>query len=419
MTDPLARCFSEVDLNGLTLQNRLIKAATFEGKSDGGVPSKELIEFHRRTGEGGVGMTNVAYCAAEADGRIHENMMYMHEGIRGELEQLIHTVKKTGTRVAGQLGHCGAFTKNRAFEGKQLLGPSRNMNIMGVSSGLLFSTAMTRTQIRERVETFGRAAAFMKSVGFDAIEIHFGHGYGISQFISPKTNKRTDEYGGSLHNRMRFALEVLESVRRAVGDDYPLLGKISMTDGISGGVRYEDSPEIAALLESGGIDLIVCSGGTSSMNPMLLFRGDSIQDGLLKHEKSRLMKFGVKLFGGKLFREYPYEEMYFLEQAKRVRERVQCGVCYIGGVATGESISTVMDAGFDFIQLGRSLIFDPDFPKHVQADASHKSGCTHCNLCATLIDAAAFELQNAGLRRDDRTASRRPPPKRKALRTAL
>ena len=83
---------------------------------------------------------------------------------------------------------------------------------------------MTRPQIRERVQTIGRAAGFMKSVGLDAIEIHFGHGYGISQFMSPITNRRTDEYGGSVANRMRFPLEVLAAVRKAVGDDFPLAG---------------------------------------------------------------------------------------------------------------------------------------------------------------------------------------------------
>ena len=227
----------------------------------------------------------------------------------------------------------------------------------------------------------------MKSVGFDAIEIHFGHGYGISQFISPKTNKRKDEYGGSLNNRMRLASRVLEEIRSRVGDDYPLLGKISMTDGVRGGVPYEDSIEIAAILEASGIDVIICSGGTSSMNPMLLFRGDSIVDGLIEREESRIMKIGIRLSAPFMFKNYPYEEMYFLEHAQRIRDKVQCGVCYIGGVCTNDSIRTVMSAGFDFIQLGRSLIFDPDLPKLVEQKSDYENGCNHCNECATLIEA--------------------------------
>ena len=128
MPDALDRCFSEATINRLTLRNRLIKAATFEGKSPGGVPTDSLIRFHERIGQGGVGMTTVAYCAAESDGRIHENMMYMHEGIRAELERFIRTVQATGARIAGQLGHAGSFTKNRELSRKRPLGPSKGLN---------------------------------------------------------------------------------------------------------------------------------------------------------------------------------------------------------------------------------------------------------------------------------------------------
>ena len=141
------------------------------------------------------------------------------------------------------------------------------------------------------------------------------------------------------------------------------------------------------MLEAGGVDVIICSGGTSSMNPMLLFRGDSMVPGLIKHEKSRLMKIGIRLAAPFMFKDYPYEEIYFLEEARRIRDRVQCGVCYIGGVCTNDSIRTVMDAGFDFIQLGRALIFDPDFPKQARGRSNYKNGCSHCNQCATLIEA--------------------------------
>jgi 2,4-dienoyl-CoA reductase-like NADH-dependent reductase (Old Yellow Enzyme family) len=311
----------------------------------------------------------------------------MQEQVRPQLEPLIRRVQATGARVSGQLGHCGNFSKNREFEGRRPLGPTRGINPLGLTYGLPFAGALSVTQIRERVQVFARAATFMKSVGFDAIEIHFGHGYGISQFISPRTNKRTDEYGGPLANRMRFGLEVLAAVRLAVGDGFPLLAKISMTDGVRGGTQVDDAVEIAGFLEDGGIDAIICSGGTSSMNPMLLFRGDSMLPGLLEQEKSAIMRLGMRMSAGKMFREYPYEETYFLDSARRIRERVQCGVCYIGGVCTSESIARVMSEGFDFIQLGRALLFDPDMPKRAAQSASYRNGCTHCNRCATLIDA--------------------------------
>ena len=387
MNDPLDKCFSEASIRGLTLRNRLIKAATFEGRSPGGAPSESLVRFHERIGRGGVGMTTVAYCAAEADGRLHEDMMYMHEGIRPAIELFIRRLQATGVKVSGQLGHAGGFTKNRALQRRRPLGPSSGLNRLGLGHGLPWVDAMTKAQIRERTRVIAEAAVFMRSAGFDAIEIHFGHGYGISQFISPKTNKRKDEYGGTLTNRMRFALEALTAVRMAVGDDYPLLGKISMTDGVRGGVDYADSVEIAAMLDAGGLDVIVCSGGTSSYNPMLLFRGDSLAPGLIAHERSTMVKIGMKLAARSFFKSYPYEEAYFLEPALRIRDRVRCGVCYIGGICTNESIRRVMAAGFDFIQLGRALIFDPDLPKHAQAQPNYENGCSHCNQCATLIEA--------------------------------
>ena len=387
-TTALEKCFSEARINGLSLRNRIIKAGTFEGKTPAGLPTPELTEFHRRIGEGGTAMTTFAYCAADNNGRLHADMMYMDEYVREPLEKMIATIKTTGTKVSGQLCHSGSMSKNKEMDGYFSKGPSFGLNMLGMAQGKFFCTGMTRPQIRDRVASMARAAAFMKSAGFDAIEIHFGHGYGLSQFISPITNRRTDEYGGSVANRMRFPLEALAAVRKAVGDDFPLLGKISMSDGVRGGVSYEQSLEIASLLDDGGLDCIIPSDGTSSMNPMLLFHGDSIQDGLVEHETNPIMKMGLKMIGPKLFRNYPYFDNYLLEKATRIREKVKKGsVCYIGGASNNESIAAVMGAGFDFIQLGRPLLFDPDFVKNAMADADYKNGCTHCNKCAGLIEA--------------------------------
>jgi 2,4-dienoyl-CoA reductase-like NADH-dependent reductase (Old Yellow Enzyme family) len=387
MSDAFTKLFSPAAMAGLQLRNRLLKAATFEGKTPGGVPGDAIRAFHRRIGEGGIAMTNLAYCAAEADGRLSEDTMYMHEGIRGPLSKLVAEVKTTGARVCGQLGHCGNFSKNHALGTKRAFGPSAQLSPIGLSVGRPFSAQMSVAQIYARVQAFADAAAFMKSVGFDAIELHFGHGYAISQFISPKSNRRNDAYGGPLHRRMRFGLEVLEAVRARVGDDFPLLAKISMTDGVRGGTSDRDAVEIAATLDAAGIDVIVCSGGTSSYNPMLLFHGDSIQEGIAAREPSALMRLGIRYFGGFMFKDYPYREMYFRDAALRVRERVSCGVCYVGGASTNASFEQLMGDGFDFIQLGRALLYDPDLPRNAAADPSYANACSHCNQCATLIEA--------------------------------
>lgn len=386
MNEFLAQCFTSKKLNGLSLKNRFIKAGTFEGMSPLGKVSPTLQEFHCRIADGGVAMTTIGYCAIENDGRLHENMLYMHEGIRNELTDLINAIQRRGCKVSGQMGYGGGFSKNRQLERKRPLGPSFGINMLGVTQGMLFCDAMSQQDIERLVKRYGDAAAFMKSVGFDCLEIHFGHGYGLCQFISPKTNRRTDQYGGTLQNRMRLPLRVLESVRNAVGDDFPVIGKISLTEGVKGGLDYDDAIEVGKLLDLGGIDGIVTSGGTSTMNPMIMFRGDSILQPMLKAEKSPLMRMMLHLAGPRLFKNYPYEELYFLEQAKQLRDAVDCNMIYVGGASNNDSFATLMQSGFDFIQLGRSLLSDPDLPSLAERHERFASRCLHCNECVATIE---------------------------------
>lgn len=385
MPDLLEKCFSPATLNGVTLRNRVITAATFEGMSPKGVPSQRLIDYHRRLAQGGVGMNTVAYCAPEADGRLMEDMLFMRESIRPQLEQLAAAVHEEGGALSGQLSHAGHFTQNRAFRGRRPLGPSRHFNVSGLPYGNALAGAMGDREIDALVQSFGNAAGFMKSTGMDAIEIHFGHGYGLSQFISPKTNKRTDKYGGNIRNRMRLPLRVLASVRAAVGDDFPILGKMGLTDGVRGGLELEDALEVARLLDAEGIDCLIPSGGTSSMNPGYMFRGDNLWQHLLAAEPNPVLATGIFFMRPFMFHTYPYEELYFLDGSRRVRDAVKrAKICYIGGVSSVEGIERAMQE-FDFVAVGRALVADPDMVKHVMADRGYQTPCTHCNQCSALI----------------------------------
>lgn len=382
----LQRCFQPAKLNGLELKNRFIKAGTYEGMTPNGKVTPELQEFHRRFASGGIGMTTIGYCAIENDGRLNENMLYVHEDVRQPLSEMIEDLHQRGTKVAGQMGYGGGFSKNRALTRKRPLGPSFGINPLGFAYGMFFCDAMTHQDIRDLIQRYYDAAVFMKSVGFDCLELHLGHGYGLCQFMSPKTNKRKDEYGGSFLNRMRLPLEVLEAVRSAVGDDFPIVGKLSLTEGVRGGLDYDDAVEIATLFDQAGIDGLITSGGTSTMNPMIMFRGDSIYKPMLKAEKNLLMKAIIALVGPFMFKKYPYKELYFLEQARRLRDKVQCNMIYVGGASTNESFATLMQEGFDFIQLGRSLLADPSLPNMAMNNPNYKSRCIQCNECVATIE---------------------------------
>lgn len=385
--DHLAGAYTPAQIGGLTLANRFIKAATFEGKTPGGRPGAAYAEFHNRIAKGGVAMTTLAYCAAEADGRISGDMMYMHEGLRGELEPLIAGLQANGTKVCGQLVHCGGFSRNsNLMARKRPLGPSRGLNLAGITEGIPFVGAMTPGDMDDFALAWAKAATFMQSVGFDAIELHFGHGYSLCQFISPRTNRRSDEYGGTLANRMRLPLRVLEAVRGAVGEGFPLLAKISLSEGVRGGLEEDEAIDVARMLDEAGIDAIVTSGGSSSGDVMKMFRGQSFLEGLIEQERRLLSRLGMRLAGKRLFKTYPYEELYFVEGARRVRAAVKCAVVYVGGCSSGASVEAIMSEGFDFIELGRTLIHDPGFVKALQSNPDHVSGCSHCNKCVPLID---------------------------------
>ncbi|HET8705009.1 MAG TPA: NADH:flavin oxidoreductase, partial [Pseudomonadales bacterium] len=147
-----------------------------------------------------------------------------------------------------------------------------------------------------------------------------------------------------------------------------------------------DAVLISQMLDQAGIDGIITSGGTSTMNPMIMFRGGNIFKPMLQAEKNLLMKLIILLAGPIMFKNYPYEELYFLEQAKRIREKVKCNMIYVGGASTNESFERLMQEGFDFIQLGRSLLSDPDLPLKAQAENNYKSRCLHCNECVATIE---------------------------------
>jgi 2,4-dienoyl-CoA reductase-like NADH-dependent reductase (Old Yellow Enzyme family) len=302
------------------------------------------------------------------------------------LRVLTDAVHAEGGAASIQLAHCGFFTRFRDRQ-RRPRGPSRTLNLYGIAVGLPFADAMDEADIEAVVEDFGRAAGLAKEAGFDAIELHLGHGYLLSQFISPATNRRRDRFGGSLENRMRLPLAVLGRVRKAVGDGFPLLAKINVSDGFPGGLEVEEAVDVARMLEAAAIDAVVTSGGFTSRTPFFLMRGERPLRAMIAAEESALMRVAMRLFGSRIVRAYPFSEMFFLEQARRIRAATKVPVGLLGGLVSRENLEQAMAEGFDFVVMGRALIADPDLVSRMRAGEASRTRCDACNECVGEMEA--------------------------------
>jgi 2,4-dienoyl-CoA reductase-like NADH-dependent reductase (Old Yellow Enzyme family) len=203
-----------------------------------------------------------------------------------------------------------------------------------------FDRVATGEDIRRIIEAHARAATHARDVGFDAVEVHFGHGYLVSSFLSPKTNARRDEWGGPLARRAEFARRILAAIRERVGDSLALLAKVNMSDGVRGGIRLEESIPFAQLLESDGhLDAIVLTGGSSPLNPMYLFRGGAPVREFAAAQRP-VLGLGIRLIGKRFLKEYPYEPLYFLPYARQFRAALKMPIVLLGGVTDRAGMDT-------------------------------------------------------------------------------
>ena len=269
----------------LILKNSFIKSATYEGMFDKGIPNRKLTEHHVALVKGGVGLTTISYGAVSADARTFEDQMYINKDSLNVLKILVHEVHAAGGKISQQITHCGYFSKNK--KAKKILAPSKLFNAYGFLSGLGFSQAMDNKNFNEVIEDYVRSAIALKEIGFDALEIHMGHGYLLSQFLSPLTNKRKDAYGGSIANRSRFPLEVVKRVISAVGPEFPVLVKLNLEDGVKGGFLLEDCIYVSKKLEALGCSAIVLSGGFTSKSPFYMMRGQIPLKGMIENGSSQ------------------------------------------------------------------------------------------------------------------------------------
>ena len=343
--------FDQLTLNGMIMHNRLVRSATWEGMCEpDGRPTQRLNDCYRTLAEGGVGLIITGYAFVSLEGKQLPGKLGIHvDDFAVEMRALTKAMHEQGGKICLQLVHAGGQTDCKNA-GQRPLAPSS----VKVDQFPELPDELFKEEIARLVAAFAAGARRANECGFDAVQLHGAHGYLINQFLSPLTNQRTDEYGGSIENRCRFMLEVYRAVRVAVGKDFPVMIKLNGCDNLEGGLIAEDALYAAKALDAEGIDAIEVSGGTGASGDQTPVRTkiDTVE-----------------------------QEGYNLALAKGIKVVVGCPVIAVGGFRSFEVAQQTVAAGIDGIALSRPLIWEPDLPRRWQGGDTARAKCISCNSC--------------------------------------
>jgi 2,4-dienoyl-CoA reductase-like NADH-dependent reductase (Old Yellow Enzyme family) len=372
--------FAPAQLGPLRPRNRTIKAATFEGRTPHALVTDDLIDYHVRPARGGVGMTTVAYCAVSPEGRTDRHQLWMRPEAVPGLRKLTDAVHAEGAAVCAQLGHAGPVA-NAASNRLPALAPTRQFSPLGFR----MTKSASAADLKRIIRAHAAAALIAREAGFDAVEIHLGHNYLASAFLSPRLNRRADEYGSSLANRARLARDIARAVRDAVGGQLAITAKLNMDDGVPGGFWLDESIQVARWLEAdGSVDALELTAGSSLLNPMYLFTGDApVREFAAAFPQP--LRTGLRLAGGRFLRSYPFHEAYLLDHARQFRAALTLPLILLGGITRKQTMELAMAEGFAFVAMARALLREPDLIQRMQADPGTRSLCIHCNKCMPTI----------------------------------
>ena len=349
----MAELFERVSINGMTLANRFVRSATWEGlASREGSVTPKLINMMVELARNEVGLIISGYTFVSPEGQSSPGQLAIHDDrfVAG-LRAMVQAVHEAGGKIALQIVHGGRFADS-ALTGLKPIGPSAV-----AKDDRTTCRAMSKPDIANIVSTFTQAAVRAKRAGFDAIQLHAAHGFLLSQFLSPVLNQRTDEYGGTLENRARFLLEVVRSIRKATGLGYPLLIKLNSEDFLEGGLTRGEAVQVAAMLEAASVDAVEFSGGTAA-SPK---------------------KF-VPVRPGKL--KIPQDEVFYREAAQLYKTKVGIPLMLVGGIRSFETANDLIRRGVaDYVSLGRPLICEPGLVKRWHSGDRRRSECGSCNGC--------------------------------------
>jgi 2,4-dienoyl-CoA reductase-like NADH-dependent reductase (Old Yellow Enzyme family) len=373
--------FEEAPLGPITLRNRIIKAATFEGVMPRGVVTQDLVDFHVRVARGGAALTTVAYCAVSKGGRVSRDTIVMRPEVIDDLARLTEAVHEEGAKVSAQLGHAGLVAQAHSRRHPSLAPSTR---FSAPAMGLVRSAS--RRDLDQVVDDFERATTVAIEAGFDAVEVHLGHNYLLSSFLSPNLNRRRDEFGGTIENRARFPRRVLDAVRAVADGRVAVLAKFNMADGVDRGLWLDESLEIAKILEADGtLDAIELTGGSSLLNGMYYFRGD-VPLREFAEVQGRIVGLGVRAFGRRIFPTLPFEEAFFLPFAREFRSELDVPLVLLGGINELATIDeAVAGEGFEFVAMARALLRQPDLVDQFRRSTQTVGRCVHCNKCMPTV----------------------------------
>jgi len=373
------KLFTPAKLGPVELRNRTIRSAAFEGMGRDNGPTDMLRDYHLSVAKGGVGMTTLAYAGICRSALSFDTQLWLRPEIVPQLREITDGIHQAGAKASIQIGHCGNMT-HRSTAGGTPVGASTGFNLYSPT----FVRGLRRDEIREIARFFGDAVRTARDAGFDCVEVHAGHGYLISQFLSPYTNHRRDEFGGPLSNRMSFMNMCLEEAMGAAGSDMGVIVKTNMRDGFKGGLEIDDCLTVAKEIEKAGVHGIVLSGGFVSRAPMYVMRGEMPIYSMTYYMKQLWLKYGVRMAGKYMIPSETFKPLYFLDDARVFRKELKLPLIYVGGVIDRKGADRVLDdEGFDFIQMGRALLNEPDFVNRMReaGDNNHRCGCDHVNYC--------------------------------------
>lgn len=369
--------FTPYQLGPVTLRNRTVRSAAFENMATHNSPSRKLYDYHTSVARGGIGMTTVAYASVTQSGLSFADQLWLRPEILPGLRHLTDGVHKEGAAASIQIGHCGNMS-HRTITKCTPVSASNGFNLY---SPTLYRKLSEKEMI-QMAKSFGNGVRLAREGGFDCVEVHAGHGYLISQFLSPYTNRRRDEYGGSLENRMKFMKMCMEEVMLAAGTQTAIVVKTNMRDGFKGGNDLEEGIVIAKELARSGVHGLVLSGGFVSKAPMYVMRGAMPLKTLTHYMNIWWLKLGIKMVGRWMIPAVPFEEAYFLPDALQFRQALpEIPLIYVGGLVSREKIDQVLGHGFELVQMGRAVLHDPDFVNKLQGDEIRRCNCTHSNYC--------------------------------------